>query len=115
MLSEGVVPLTRSWQGPGVKVHTATAGQFVTLYLTPYQTLNDEHHQLIQVVDDKANATSLRVVVGESNIALVVDATPSALPFVANLRVEAGEEVWISTTTPSRHAVHGFAGTHPRV
>lgn len=113
-LSEGIVRLTRPHQGPGVKVHAPMLdGGFVTLSAAMCIQLDDPDAQANN--NPGCEEAIIRVTIGNASDAFVVPVPTRTTPvtLLSNVWVDPGQEVWVSTSVPNRHAVYGFAAAHP--
>ena len=114
-LSEGIVPLSRSHDGPGVLVHqergeTDEQGAFVTIRSAPCWNM-DQHQARDDVQHQNKDSNTARIIVGRRSTALAVDLLGGVL--CTNLWVHAGEEVWISATHAGTMCVYGHATPMP--
>lgn len=105
-ISEHLVLLSRPHQGPGVLVHSAQAGGFVTLWGIRACNLDDEDRAPNE--NNNAQNATCRITIGHRKIAIHVALTYDSKMLISNLWVNPGEEVWVSTSQPKYHAVYGF-------
>ena len=115
-LSEGMTALTRGHNGPGVCVHSESNGAYVNLRIAMYIDLESNADQNPAVVDVPEERVTLRLAVGKQTHALIVPLHLDTRPcdVCNNLWVDGGQEVWISTSHPTRHIVYGFTSKTPR-
>ena len=111
-LSEGVTALTRPHNGPGVLVHKEDVGGFLHLKIANY--VNLEHPDYAQLCDKNHEATTIRILVGNTKVGILVLHT-SDPHLLSNLWVDAGQEVWASTSSVNRHVVYGFVTKTPKM
>ena len=112
-LSRGRTPLRRKHDQVGTVVHEAEQeGHYVHLTVGRYAALDTERtFTVIQNNDD--DAINVRITVGESEHALMLDLNRTSLatfrPLINNLYVEPYERVVISVSDPSANiVVFGF-------
>lgn len=115
-LSEGLTLLDRPHAGPGAFVHREGYGAFVHLYVAEALDMA-ALPPADAVVIDQAEDT-LRVTVGRGATAIQLTLRPPEevkCPrcVVPNLWVEAGDEVWISSSRPGRYLAYGCATKRP--
>lgn len=106
-LSEGFTPLTRTHNGPGVLVHRASVGAFVTLYKTRYCSLDGPSEE------GPVGEGTLRLTVGHANIGLISNMYDSTPYICENMWVDAGDEIWVSASITHTMAVYGFTAALP--
>ena len=117
-LSEGTVLLTRPHNGPGVRVHSESEGAFLHLSCAPAYDLDDAttaHEPPTTTAKDASNITTLRVAVGNASacLAMPVQNGEGEQILVSNMWVDAGCEVWMSTSDVRKHVVYGFTTSKP--
>jgi hypothetical protein len=104
--------LTRGFNGPGVKIHSAVHDEeFVTLTFMTCKS-NDEY----EIVRDHANeneAVIFRILIGDSDISLVKKIENGSEMTIQNLPVKVGQEVWVSCDVPNAYCVYGFTNNYP--
>lgn len=115
-ISEGRVALTRSFNGPGVRVHVQGERMgFVTLTCAPAVAL-DDGTDFVQVNDTAPKENTVRITVGSAPHALVHAVSSSTSTVVAhNLAVCPGEEIWIAVSNPRQctFLVYGHVTQRP--
>ena len=113
-LSEGRVQLTRNHSNCGVTVHTGQHGEFVHLRCVPTKSLNENAEGQDMVMIEREDV-SFRVTIGnEANvIVLHFNSLTHMVKLLDNLWVEAGEQVWVSTSKPNAHLVMGYTTRKP--
>ena len=112
-LSERIVPLTRGFQGPGVKVHQSVKREFLTIYVSEYAKLDSETHNAV-VVDCEDNIpTTFKLIVGNSDISLILTKSLNDNTILRNLYVDETQEIWISCSHPNKFCIYGFASSVP--
>ena len=113
-LSENFTLLSRPHNGPGVRVHSEANGGYVHLKCATARNLETS-----PTWDDPKNADSqhtLRIAIGNDKTVflLKIDAHQfSEQTLLTNFWVEAGQEIWISTSSVNTHAVFGFTTPRP--
>lgn len=105
-LSEGIVSVDRSMNGPGVLIHRATRDEFVHLKFVAGEQLSDGI-----VMPEAPNLEQrIRLVVGHATHAITLEP-----PFaIDNLYVYEGDEIWAAATVPNALVATGFATTRSR-
>ena len=112
-LSEGIVPLTRGFQGPGVKIHQSVKKEFLTIYVSEYTSFDVEIQNAV-VVDRQDNTpTTFKLIVGNSNIALNLTKNVNDNTILRNFCVYDTQELSISCSHPNKFCIYGFASTVP--
>jgi len=114
-LSEGLTLLNRPHAGPGTFVHRESYGAFVHLYVAEALDMGATPPADAAVID-RAEDT-MRVTVGRGETAIKLTLSPPDLRVpkcvVPNLWVEAGDEVWVSSSRPGRYLAYGCATKRP--
>ena len=113
-ISEELVLLSRPHQGPGVLVHSEVTGGFVTLSAIRACNLDDANQAEANLAQGGADGGEnnndngkCRITIGHRKIAMYINLS-DAKTLISNVWVNAGEEVWMSTSRPNHHAVYGF-------
>ena len=118
-LSEGLTLLNRPHAGPGTFVHRESYGAFVHLYVAEALDMAADHAERVDaVVVEQREDDTLRVTVGQGATAIKLTLNPPKevkCPrcVVPNLWVDAGDEVWISSSHPGRYLAYGCATKRP--
>lgn len=111
-LSEGRTLLTRNHRNTGVKVHAADgAGSFLTLYVAPAASLDDNVDDAVLV----QGQTTFQVSIGHDATQLVVrmDEVHEVKCLATRLFVRPHEEVYVSCSCPRHFLVYGVAQPTP--
>jgi len=110
-LSECDVVLSRPHNGPGVKVHLASKGEFLTLKSAPFIDLT-----LIDKKNDDVEQNDVRIVIGNREHGLLIPISFNGEEtLISNFWVYEGEEVWVSVRHPNQRVVYGFVTSNPLV
>ena len=118
-LSEGVVQLTRPHTGPGIKVHYERNGGFLRLECVDCKSFNSVHGNPAEIVDRSAQTGTerieIRITIGQHDfgIWISIDGQGNQRTLLSNIWVDAGHEVWISTSHVNAHAVFGVLTRAP--
>lgn len=107
-LTEGTVRLTRPHNGPGVLVHSERSGAFVTLKCASYVDLEALNNIENALEGDNVD-TLVRVIIGKNDYGLVFRVPRENCGVIcSDLWVNAGDEVWISTSRVGKHVIFGY-------
>jgi hypothetical protein len=88
-------------------VHRELTGGFLSVTCMRASTLDNVQLDQLDGTQAVIDGITLRITIGTQNIALITDVQADAKKLFENLWIEAGEEVWISTSAPNRLAVFG--------
>lgn len=102
-LSEGISLLNLGHNSPGLPIHKAHRDEFITIKLGKAQCLEDD---VVMVEDvERTLQNYVRITIGEATFALIFKEKEGIL--AEDLPVYAGEEVWVSCSTPKRFVMFG--------
>lgn len=107
-LSEGISLLKLGHNSVGLPIHKAQRDEFITIRAARAQCLEEDHVMVNANREGNGETTNhFRVTIGEATFSLIFDENEGVI--ADGVPVYAGEEVWVSCSSPRKFVMYGIA------